>query len=378
MTIRYPVAILVNAKPGYSDYNLGEQLRTYLEGRGVEVRMFDKKQPGIFGKTVGCHLVSFYTDMVWPQYRYARLVRPKSLLHIQCIGPKVYPLHEYLCYLSTLAKPKASGIPVTHVNVSWSTEHDFKAITRDWFAPSKARGILERAVTIPYGIEDGFVPWVDANPDSVVVPYNRWEAGQKNLPLHMRLSRLYALQAEMDGRKVETVFYRNADPYGQAKAKDVPAEASEIYDFRDQFYDRPTFRAEIGQHGLFLCTSLRESFGLYYLELLMAGVVGVFQSYPWIEHLLPEYPYIVSEPELLPQLAWIREHYEEARVRIRDEIIPLIAARYGQARYLEGLWAQIAALDAMDDREPEQEEPDAVGDWSGGHDPVPSGEAHGA
>lgn len=346
-SLLYPVAILVNTRPGYSDYNLGQQLKKYLESRGAEVKVIDKKQSNLFGQVVGHHLISFYTDMVWPYYKYARHVRPKTILHIQCIGPKVYPYHEYVCYLSTLVKPKMSGIPVYHFNVSPSTEKEFHEISRKFFSPSVCREIAKQSSTNYYGLEDGFKIHADANPDSLVVPYNRWEPGQKNLPLHMQLSLVYRTYCENHGRPFEQVFYINEDDR-KRKEKEIPDHAGQVYDFRDQFYDRQEFYENIGRHGIFLSTSVRESFGLYYLELLLAGVVGVFQRYPWIEGLLPEYPYMGSENELVPMLAWVRDNYAEARARVINEIAPIIRERYSQQTYLSRIYDKLLELETIE------------------------------
>lgn len=347
--LKFPVMINVNLREGYSDYNLGQQLKAFLEARGVTVELVDKKQSGLFSKATGYHLVSFYNDMIWPQFKYARHSRPKSILSIQCIGPKVYPEHEYVCYLSTLVKPKMAGIPIKHVNVSPSTETEFYKIAKKYFSPSVVGHLREQASTIYYGMEEGFKIHEDANPDSLVVPYNRWEVGQKNLPLHMELSCLYKEHSRLKGVEVEQTFYINKDDL-ERNQKDIPALAEQAYAFQDQFYDRAEFRGNIGKHGMFLSTSVRESFGLYFLELLLAGSVGVFQRYPWIESLLPNYPFIGSQEELVPMMTWVRNNYEEARARIIQEVIPVIQQRFSQENYLNGLLHQIITMEAMDNK----------------------------
>lgn len=339
--IKLPVTILVNAGPGYSTHNLARQLSEHLTARGVEVQIAGKSN-ALFGDCSKRHLISLHTDAVWPSYKYARYGHPASIMHIQAIGPKVYPEHEYVAYLSTLAKPKFSGIPVSHISVSPSTDDETLESVRKWFAPSVGHAILSNVHSIYYGIEEGFTIHTDASPDNLVVPYNRWEPGQKNHAAHIKASTTYKV---IIGETFRQSFYFHKVDFDPPK--DAPGSAFDVYYFQDQFYDREAFKANIGTHGLFLCTSVRESFGLYYLELLMAGVVGVFLDKPWIRKLLPEYPYIAKEADLVPMMLWVRDNFGVARSRILEAVHPVIRERYGQARYLDGITSELARLESM-------------------------------
>ena len=343
--LEHPVAILVNMVPGYSDYILGQSFKDYLERQGVTVAMFDKKTTNLFAKARGHHLVSYYTDMVWPLYKYARHARPKSVMHIQCIGPKVYPEHEFVAYQATLTKPKMSGIPVKHVNVSPFTEHHFRTIARKYFAPSVCRNIEARTVANYYGLDTGFEVWDAPDPDHLVVPYNRWDPGCKNIPLHMELSNVYKTISERRSRAFAQTFYINGDDYAKHK-HEIPGPAHDVYTFKDQYYDREAFYAAIGGHGMFLSTSVRESFGLYFLELLVAGVVGVFHKQSWINTLLPEYPFMGAEGDLVPMMEWVRDNYPEARGKVLNDIRPLLLERYSAKTYLDNLLAELVQLEA--------------------------------
>lgn len=342
--IKLPVTILVNAGPGYSTHNLARQLSEHLTARGVEVQIAGKSN-ALFGDCSKRHLISLHTDAVWPSYKYARYGHPASVMHIQAIGPKVYPEHEYVAYLSTLAKPKFSGIPVSHISVSPSTDDETLERVRKWFAPSVGRAILSNVHSIHYGIEEGFTIHAPASPYNLVVPYNRWEPGQKNHAGHMKASLAYKIMLESAGSPYQQTFYYHIDAFNPHK--DVPKEALDVYSFAPQFDDRAAFKANIGKSGMFLCTSVRESFGLYYLELLMAGVVGVFQDYAWIRKLLPEYPYIAKEADLVPMMLWVRDNFGVARSRILEAVHPVIRERYGQARYLDGITSELARLESM-------------------------------
>lgn len=339
-----PVTILANAKLGYSVSNLALQLKGHFEDQGIEVAVFDHKSASLFGSLTRRHLISFHTDLVWPYYKQARYGHPATVLHLQTINPKVYPEHEYLAYLATLAAPKYSGMPVSHVNISPLTDAGMRKITKDWFRPSVASAILSNTRTIFLGVEDGFKMHADADPDSLVVPYNRWDNGCKDLDLHMHVSRVYAAARMQVAPIKKQVFYYNPDDFDP---KALPAEAHELYDFVEQFYERVPFRENIGKHGMFLCTSNRESFGMYYIELLVSGSVGVFADYPWIRCLLPNYPFIVSKEDLASTMIWVRENFVEARAMIVNDVLPYIEYHYGQQRYLDSVAAEVNRLESL-------------------------------
>jgi hypothetical protein len=96
---------------------------------------------------------------------------------------------------------------------------------------------------------------------------------------------------------------------------------------------------------MFLSTSQWESFGIYYLELLCSGVVGVFQDRPWVRELLPGYRYIVSTKELVSTLQHVRENYDEARAYLLAEVIPQIRKAYDLKAFCQGLLDAVTAFD---------------------------------
>jgi hypothetical protein len=96
---------------------------------------------------------------------------------------------------------------------------------------------------------------------------------------------------------------------------------------------------------LFLCTSNYESFGLYYLELLASGAVGVFLDKPWVRALLPGYRYVAKKDDLLGMLKHVREHHAEAKQYIQENVLPFIRATYTIDRFAGELFKNLREIE---------------------------------
>lgn len=61
--------------------------------------------------------------------------------------------------------------------------------------------------------------------------------------------------------------------------------------------DRESYWHALSRTSAFLATSVDESYGLEYVEALVAGAVGVFPDLPWARAILPaRYPFLYSDP----------------------------------------------------------------------------------
>jgi hypothetical protein len=79
----------------------------------------------------------------------------------------------------------------------------------------------------------------------------------------------------------------------------------EFGEFRIQFnQDRAEFLRNM-QHGdVFLCNSVSETYGAAWLEMLAAGLLGVFERKTWVEGLLPDwYPFVTDSTDEQVEIA---------------------------------------------------------------------------
>ena len=68
---------------------------------------------------------------------------------------------------------------------------------------------------------------------------------------------------------------------------------------------REDYWQELARTTAFLATAREESYGLEYVEALVAGAVGIFPDRPWAHALLPEgYPFLYSTPDEAEELLY--------------------------------------------------------------------------
>ena len=142
---------------------------------------------------------------------------------------------------------------------------------RTYLAPAKLKAVLQNLYLIPYGVSMEFTA-TSKGGSNWIVPYNRVNQSQKNILLHIELSTLLA-----STRTVNQLFIV-MQGWGTSKSFDLS-----IYDLVEQPPTREEYLQLIANRGAFLSTSKYESFGIYYLELLCSGAVGVFMKAPWVD-----------------------------------------------------------------------------------------------
>lgn len=182
--------------------------------------------------------------------------------------------------------------------------------------------ILEKIKLIWYGVEP--FEWVEnKSPLKWLAPFNRVDVKQKAIDQHYKIMSQLQLTASLAGKVLENKFvfaYYSGRAISDIQAKypsyKVVAQGP-----------RSGYLGVLKEAGAFLCTSNYESFGIYYLELLLSGAVGVFEDKPWVKKLLPGYPLIVSKSELA-SACWDVVNRYDYWSRLVREYVPLIRQRY--------------------------------------------------
>ena len=96
--------------------------------------------------------------------------------------------------------------------------------------------------------------------------------------------------------------------------------------------------------GMFFSVARYESFGIYYMELLFAGAIGVFLDRPWVRKLIPEYPFIVAANEIVPCMMHIRENYAEVRADLHANVLPALRDRFSLSGFVESLVSDLTEM----------------------------------
>lgn len=180
------------------------------------------------------------------------------------------------------------------------------------FSAAYIKRVYEATLRIDYGVSDAF-RWSENNdPDKFVAPFNRVNETFKRFSMHRTITETVKQSLALRGHATEHHFVRAKD-MGMAGLPE-----SHPYLVRDQ-PAREVYEAEAGTYGFFISTSRSESYGLYYVELLLSGVVGLFLTAPWVRALLPDYPFVFESRKELTQAAIaLHGNYAEARRLLRD------------------------------------------------------------
>lgn len=203
------------------------------------------------------------------------------------------------------------------------------------FNPVLQRKIKSNMHLVECGITQEFIPTGENDKNRWMVPYNRVNREYKNIDLH-----------------IETTNYVRA----MHSIKDIETPIQDFYlidyeDFDDlatrfdftgynlQYCpkDRADYIRNCQKSGMFICTSVHESFGLMYLELLAAGVVGIFLDKKWIRNLLPDYKLITDKKGLATMVASVYNDYNKASNYVIKKVAPEIHKRYSFTSFVDGI-----------------------------------------
>lgn len=205
-----------------------------------------------------------------------------------------------------------------------------KEFVKKTFSPSLAVSILSNVVTIPCGITDDFYSEGKNDKNKFIVPANRWAVHHKGLTTHSKVTEAVKLAIAAKYKKKTTHTFAYGSKFKEPKEK-TP------YTFVAQPETREEYFKKARGYGIFLSTANFESFGLYYLELLMSGVVGVFQDKQWNRLLLPEYKYRGAASDLPGIVLEVYENYEEAQDYLKTVVQPYIRENYSLVRFTQAV-----------------------------------------
>lgn len=205
--------------------------------------------------------------------------------------------------------------------------HSYSEVSKTFkslLSPAKQKALGQNLKYIPYGISDEFSP-TRRDPLKWIVPYNRVNQGQKNLSAHREITEKFKIM--MRGKTEHRFIVIGAAGF----EKDADLSAYEVVQQPDT---REGYLQLIADRGAFLCTSNYESFGIYYLELLCSGIVGVFLDKPWIRGLLPDYPLIAeNQAQAVALMKDVTENYDKWYAIITEQWIPFIRQTYDLKRF---------------------------------------------
>lgn len=192
-----------------------------------------------------------------------------------------------------------------------------------YFNASTLSVLMRKIRFVPYGVSNEFEV-SDKPATNWIVPYNRVNHTQKNLKLHSEISHKFSSVCALRGLPYNHKMVL-LDGYGSFGSEDKSLLA---YETSKQPETRQGYLDFISDRGSFLCTSNFESFGIYYLELLCSGTVGVFLDKKWVRDLLPGYPLIARGREEAIELMLRVSSDHSLRSEVISKVVPFIKERY--------------------------------------------------
>jgi hypothetical protein len=313
-------------------YIMCVDLQVVLEKMGHEVKIVTTKtDAGVFRAEL---LLNFSPiDFVIVQKAAGRWWYCGQLVNVFSMSCEAYTQ-------AMMAGFMATALETCMVCISPANYQDVIGRAKALFNPSTVRQLQSNLYHINYGVQDQFSFTKKQDLDRFIAPLTR-VAEDKRFADHQVATRQTMALFHMKGMQPRTDLFLTIN-LKLSKLNDLSIDG---YDAHPLILDRGKFAQTMNQYAFALCTCHFESFGLYYIELMLSGVIVIFLRYPWVHKLLPNYKYVVDSIEDLSSLALhLRMHYDEAFVYMEKEVIPFIRENYMIQQFADKLMNTVPTM----------------------------------
>ncbi|NIT54889.1 MAG: hypothetical protein GWN00_01175 [Aliifodinibius sp.] len=313
------ITIYTDKEPTGSIYLMSQDLAEILRGRGYEVIVTSK----LSQKDLGTPdlLLNFIPTHIH------KILNLKRYIHIGRIVTVYTPSLDAVSEsdLIHILSSAAQGVPI--VAISRMVRDHLTLVVNRVYSPAYRRKILGNLHYIPYGVRDIFT-FGEKHKRAIiqhtfVAPFIRCVEGQKQYSKHRELSQKLSVGFSRRSIEMTTRLYVCAEH--MSHVSDVNTDG---YEVRNTIIDRKKYAEELQEVGAAVSLSKTESFGLYYVELLLAGVVVYFAKYPWVDQLLPGYKLQAPIKDIPEFVLECQKNYPKCRKYILYEVIPYIRRYY--------------------------------------------------
>ena len=350
---RMKIAVIAENRPGISTTLMGEQVMGQLKDQGHEVvpvyvhGNVYKLMPEIARMPTICLSEHEMRGIL----RNSRYARPTALISVLTGDWEEHNFPDRMAYLAMFFEPVLNGIPLRHVSHSKHTTDLMLGEARSLLSPSVVQEpdeerrdpLLRRRPRLSARRERPRFPDRPVQPDR--------PGGEERRPA------LGTDPSVPDGGRAARVSRRGRSSIsrrGTGRKTRASSSAASPYEISQQPDTREGYVANARRCGLFFSVAQYESFGIYYMELLFAGAVGVFLDRPWVRRLIPEYPFIVGKSEIVPCMLHIRENYDQVREPQVDKVLPALRERFSLAGFTASLVRDLEEMIPMQLASPEE------------------------
>jgi hypothetical protein len=226
--------------------------------------------------------------------------------------------------LSYMLMSVVDGVPI--VAHSPSIFDSLVTKTRRYFSPAIARVIMDGLHLIPYGVGGQYVfrKRTQEELGKYIAPFTRAVEDHKRFSVHQKITLQVQNLFKLKGLgAMSTAFYASSSKLSHIDERDMSG-----YEVKEIVLDRIAYARELQDYAFSISTSDYESFGLYYIELLLSGVIVLFADYPWVRKLLPSYRFVCSEKDLASMALQVRVNYDDCFKYLEEDVLPYLRSNY--------------------------------------------------
>jgi hypothetical protein len=333
MRVKMKISLLTSPNEHGSLYIMCRDLSVELKKLGHEVEIHGSYQE--CAKMGPDLLLNFEPkQMVYVQSAANRWWKCGQLVNVFSMSCETYTQAMMAGYLAT-------GFETAMICISPAIYGDLMGRAKELFNPANIRKLDKNFVQIPYGVLDCFHfekktdrldNWIC--PITRICEDKRFEDHQETTKRLMPMFRLIGV-----GQPNTDMFM--STKLSLSRLNDFTTEG---YTAKPMILDRKEYAEALRKYAFAMVTCHFESFGLYYIELLLSGVVCVFVDYPWVKKLLPGYKYTCSLEDLPGMALYVRKNYDEAFGYLENEVIPFIRKEYLLSSFASKLMDALPSL----------------------------------
>lgn len=209
---------------------------------------------------------------------------------------------------------------------SETSYNDFDNFCLNNFSMELYKSIMDNTEMSFFGIKDIFKDINSNKKTKFIVPFTRVNETQKKITVQSKItSQIKKLIPESTHTFMCNPFF--------GKEKEHTFGYDEVI---ETIEDQNTLAGFVQEYGFFISTSKTESFGLFYLELIKSGVIGIFVDHEWVDRILPDYPFVCAEKDVVNTVNKLYNDYDSSKKKLAD-FQKYISDNYSWSKFIKSL-----------------------------------------
>lgn len=290
--------------PASAITNITKSISDLLQLQGNKVEIVDK----VNLLPPSCDvLVNLKTNFLPKLFYQKRFCKIGKIINVFTPNFIEFQPHEIVSSIMLFAKTEC-------ICPSPTSFDDLNNFCMQYLSMEMYRDIMSKVKIVRFGIEEIFEDKKTNNKNEFVVPFVRVNETQKNISLHSKIT----TELKKKLPKTNHTFFLSEFFDGSDK-KDTSAKLKP-YTVKKAYSDILLIACLARKFGFFVSTSKTESFGLYYIQLIKSGVIGVFVDHDWVHKILPDYPFVFNKNNIVEETIKLYNNYESSKKKLAHYI----------------------------------------------------------